>query len=63
MMFLDTWNTPRIAQAFVKMAESGRAKVKEVIKYTYFSCAKIIMCFRGFIIYVLHCVSKNTSHL
>ena len=31
---VDTWNTPRIAQAFVKMAESGRAKVKEVMKYT-----------------------------
>ena len=30
---IDTWNTPRIAQAFVKMAENGRAKVKEVIKY------------------------------
>jgi len=31
MFFIDTWNTPRIAQAFVKMAESGRAKVKEVM--------------------------------
>jgi len=32
MLFVDTWNTPRIAQAFVKMAESGRAKVKEVMR-------------------------------
>jgi len=25
---------PRIAKAFVKMAENGRAKVKEVVMYT-----------------------------
>jgi len=34
MFCVDTWNTPRIAQAFVKMAENGRAKVKEVVMYS-----------------------------
>ena len=29
-IFVDTWSTPHMAQAIARMAESGRAKVKEV---------------------------------
>lgn len=30
LLFSDTWSTPHMAQAIARMAESGRAKVKEV---------------------------------
>ncbi len=30
LFFPDTWSTPHMAQALARMAESGRAKVKEV---------------------------------
>ena len=50
---LDTWSTPHMAQAIARMAESGRAKVKEVITFVL---TLLVLCINNISIESFGCI-------